>query len=237
MRALIFEKNEDVKKSMQDVLKELEFDFLIIDNEDNIAENLQTKKFCLLVLGADEENYINLVNGIKKEFFSLPIILHTNNQDNDFIASMLDVGVCHIILKPYVDNLFTQNFFKIITKVNLDGSERRKHVRVNVDPNDVPEISIKLVGADQGNILKGEIKNFSMGGFFCEIKEKAEGLTFINELSDVTIKFSDSQMKCSAIIIMRRDNLFACQFKSLSQEAKIVLGKYIFKRIISTENL
>jgi len=172
--------------------------------------------------------------------------IHFVDQKNDFkkvilskitdeysIRKLMELGIQLFISKKNSTSVIIEKLEQIIDKLDSKIPESRKHVRVTPDDSENPLV-VFYVGDTK---ITGKIANISMGGVLIQVDDAAKivGVTQDHEVSRIQLSLNNRKIIVNAIVVMKKQNLLALQYSSISETYKEVLSKYIFAKISKTE--
>lgn len=233
MKILMYETDSKIQDKVIPLLIEKGYEVEVIQKNDEILPKMSTNVYTLFIYSGDDIKLADTVQSIKSNssIASIPVILYTSNYDPDFIAKMFSVGICGMILKPFTEISFIKGFGNCIKNVKIDGTEKRKHIRI--EPKDVEKTQISFRGIEN-KLFEGVMKNISMGGVFCEIKGDVPSIPLRSIVKRMRIIVEEYRFSIdSAELVSQNKNSLAFQYKEISNLTKQSMGKYIYKNMSS----
>ncbi len=174
---------------------------------------------------------VELIKELKQnpKTMDIKIIVHTIQSNREAVIKMLEMGIIGYLLKPYNETETYDKLNKIFNR--LEGGEKRKHIRITPDPEDLLRVYFRITGYP--HLISGKIVNLSMGGLALELYSPVEQqlLTVNTHISSIHFTLGSKQISPSGVAVMRKDKHLALQFNAINQNDSMVLAKYIFTRI------
>lgn len=176
----------------------------------------------------------DLLQGLRasEELRGLKVIVHTVQSSRELVVRMMELGVAGYLLKPYQEKEAYAKLRAALERCQVQN-ERRRHIRVKPDPEELLRLHFKLPG--QPNLISGKIIDISVGGVAVELLNPPEpgALQPGAQIPAIQFTLSRKQFSPPGKVVLFREKLLALRFDYLNIEEKTTLARYVFKRIAS----
>jgi two-component system chemotaxis response regulator CheY len=158
------------------------------------------------------------------------IIVQSVQSSRELVVRMMEHGVAGFLLKPYQDKELYEKLKKVLERCQLTN-ERRRHIRVKPDPDELLRLHFKLPG-NQG-LISGKIIDISVGGVAIELFNPPEpGLLKPGvQIPGLQFTLDRKQFAPPGKVVLVREKLLALRFDYLTVAEKTSLARFVFKRI------
>ncbi|MBN1799160.1 MAG: response regulator [Spirochaetales bacterium] len=235
MNSLVVESSPKIRDSLCYMLLSLGIKGIPCGNKDQALEavsNLNEDVFSAIIdIDNKEAEGVELIKELKQnpKTIDIKIIVHTIQSNKEAVIKMLEMGIIGYLLKPYNETETYDKLNKIFNR--LEGQEKRQHIRITPDPEDLLRVHFRITGYP--HLISGKIVNLSMGGMALELFSPVEHelLTADTQISSINFTLGSKQISPPGVAVMRKDKYLALKFNAMSQNHNMILAKYIFKRI------
>jgi c-di-GMP-binding flagellar brake protein YcgR len=119
----------------------------------------------------------------------------------------------------------------IFAGIGQSFREKREHIRVRPDPEELLRASVRLENQDR--IFGVRILDLSLGGAATELLTPAsiDEFTSGQRVADFTTALLGRDFHASGTILKRRERLLVVRFGELSDQDTVTLSRYIFSRM------
>jgi hypothetical protein len=157
-------------------------------------------------------------------------VIFTHISDNNYLNSFLEIGIAGIIYKTAKLQTMIKQFCFMLKSISFF---KRKYVRVKPAQQEValikmyiPEIKYNIIGI---------IRDISINGFAFKVKNQTLPDVINNKIiKNLNIILNDNNLIINGKINIR-NNLGIVVFHELSKEAKLIISKYVAKKIVSVK--
>jgi hypothetical protein len=212
------------------------FKFYTADNVFDLKKVLFSKGIKLIIVDITSEKnkddinvqFLKWISGVdqKNEFKKVVISRIT---DEYSIRRLMELGILAFISKKNQTSVILDKLEAVLEKVNSQISDARKHVRVTPDKSENPS-AVFYIGKEK---VIGTIINISMGGVLIQVKddEKLIPLSKDQEIPRVQLSLNNRKIIVNSTVVVKKKNLLALKYSSISETYKEGLSKYIFQKI------
>jgi len=160
----------------------------------------------------------------------LPVVVQTVQSNRDLVVRMMEYGVAGFLLKPYQDKEIQEKLGRVLARCQLPN-ERRRHIRVKPDPDELLRLHFKLPAGTA--MISGKIIDISVGGVAVELLNPPEPGLLKPGLQIPSIHFTLERRQLSppGKVVLVRERLLALHFDFLTVAEKTALARYVFRRI------
>lgn len=160
----------------------------------------------------------------------LQVIVQSVQSNRELVVKMVEYGVAGFLLKPYQDKEIYEKLRKVLERCQVPN-DRRRHIRVKPDPDELLRLHFKLPG--HPGLISGKIIDISVGGVAIELLNPPEpGLLKPGvQIPGIQFTLDRKQFAPPGKIVLFREKLLALHFDYLNVAEKTALAKYVFKRI------
>lgn len=237
MEWLIIEKSKAVAQALCHLLIPFGIQGILVDTPEEAKETWRNnKKISGAIVDIDNQTMdgLSLLKELKseKENSNLILIAHTASNEADLPVKMHNNGITGILTKPFEIKTVSNELQNILQKIQTGGSEKRKHIRICPDPEDMMRIFFQTHA--QGPLLSGKVINISMGGVAIELLQPLKKAGTIRSgalMYRFEIILGSHALKIPTLIALSKGKFIAFKFKQLNFQNKSVLARYIYKRI------
>ncbi len=209
---------------------------LCIHEKKEIAGKLKTKKYNVFLCSCTPltVDIIEIIRGIKQneELRFVKVILWAPPSSKDFFEEMIRIGIKGIILKPFVQEIFEKNIFKMLFQDNMN-IERRQSIRVEPDASD--RILIAIRSPSTHKTVVGKLKSISMDGMVIELTgDFTDEDLRINDVilnNNIKISINETDLSTNGIILTRKQNIVLIKFVDMQEYYKNVLSSFIYVKM------
>jgi two-component system chemotaxis response regulator CheY len=161
---------------------------------------------------------------------SLKVIVQSVQSNRELIVKMMEYGVAGYLLKPYQEKEAYAKLRTVLERCEVQN-ERRRHIRVKPDPDELLRLHFKLSG--ESSLISGKIVDISVGGVAVELLNPPEpGLLKPGlQIPGIQFTLSGKQFAPPGKVVLLREQLLALHFEFLTVAEKTALARYVFKRI------
>ncbi|MBN2738954.1 MAG: hypothetical protein JXR70_18380 [Spirochaetales bacterium] len=239
MKWLIIEKDKALGQALCHLLIPLGIFGIVTETPEKAKEIWQRGGFSGAII--DWDSHELQAEQLIGEFKSLPsegksvFIAHTASNTANHIVKIHNQGFSGIIEKPFDLQKISLALQSLVEKINANGSEKRNHLRIFPDPDDMMRVFFKT--SAKGPLLAGKVINISMGGMAMEILQplkKAGSLSKNTLLFKLEVIVDSHSLVIPSIITLNKGKFLAVKFKQLNFQNKGHLARYIYKRISKT---
>jgi DNA-binding response OmpR family regulator len=235
MIALVVESSSDIRNSLCYILLSLGIKGIPCATREEAvgaagaaSENI----FCAVI---DIDNKALGGPGLIQELKRIPaaanikIIVHTIQSNREAVLKMLNLGIIGYLLKPYRESETPAKLGKILQRI--EGQEKRSHIRVTPDPQDLLRVHFRVPGYP--HLVSGKITNLSMGGLAMELYSPVNppALDKDTHISSMQFTLLSKELSPSGTVMVRNNKYLAIGFSAINQKDSIVLAKYIYKKM------
>lgn len=200
---------------------------------DEAIEGFEINKFDFLLLDFDypEEKYLKILDFIKDnektgDTFIIGAAFKINQQ---MIKKLKPYNIISILIKPITNELISTKIDSIINKLK-DHFPERKHIRIQPDPNELLQASIRL---DNDRYLTAKILDVSIGGLALQLysENKAEELKLNKIIEHIIFDVENKKINVTAKIVKRVKKFIGLKFTRFDQDSEKYLKQYIMKKM------
>jgi DNA-binding response OmpR family regulator len=235
MSGLVVEGSPLVRESLCYVLLSFGVKALPVASRQEALAALQDQQdITLAVVDIDtkEVQGLELVQELceSERFRGLKVIVHSIRSSRELVVKMMEYGVAAYLLKPYNDKEIHAKLRKALERCQVQN-ERRRHIRVKPDPDELLRVHFKLTGLPA--LIAGKIVDISVGGLAMELLNPPEAgaLKPGTQIQSLQFTLGNKQFAPPGKVVLCRENLLALRFDYLNVEEKTTLARYVFKRI------
>ena len=160
----------------------------------------------------------------------LKVVVQSVQSSREMVVRMMEYGVVGFLLKPYQEKEAYAKLRTVLERCQVQN-DRRRHIRVRPDPDELLRLSFKLPG--QSSLISGKIVDISVGGVAVELLNPPEPGALKPGLQIPGIQFTlgGKQFAPPGKVVLLREQLLALHFEFLTVAEKTALARYVFKRI------
>jgi len=235
MKILIVEQSQDLAREFSYLLISYGVQGITVCNRLAALELLKTQddiKLGIIDVDNNEVEGLQLIEDIYiKEENGFRFIIHTVSLKDNLPEQLNNKNIIGIIQKPFEYGRVEAALKIIFSSINFPDIDKRTHIRITPDKNDLLRISFKIKG--YSHLICGKIVNLSLGGVAVELLNPVD----IDQLEQGTmIPILEFALNCRLITVggmisVKRGKLIAIRFGALNRDTRNSLAKYIFKRI------
>jgi two-component system chemotaxis response regulator CheY len=161
---------------------------------------------------------------------SLQVIVQSVQSSRELVVKMMEYGVAGFLLKPYQDKEIYEKLRKALERCQVPN-DRRRHIRVKPDPDELLRLHFKLPGSP--GLISGKIIDISVGGVAIELLNPPEPgqLKPGVQIPGIQFTLDRKQFAPPGKVVLFREKLLALHFDYLTVAEKTTLARYVFKRI------
>jgi CheY-like chemotaxis protein len=158
------------------------------------------------------------------------LVVQSVQSSRDLVVRMMDYGVAGFLLKPYQDKEIYEKLRKVLERCQVPN-DRRRHIRVKPDPDELLRLHFKLPG--NPSLISGKIIDLSVGGVALELLNPPEPGLLKPGVQIPAIQFSldRRQLAPPGKVVLLRERLLALHFDFLTVAERTALARYVFRRI------
>ena len=158
-------------------------------------------------------------------------VAYSYQSDRAFIEQMVELGVSCYLLKPFDQYKAKIKLQNLIKGMNQGISEKRQHIRVSPDPNELLRLHFRVSGF--ANLISGKVRNISMGGIAVELLTPVPQSVIHSGVTIPSINFSLSNKPLTPAtqVVLVKEKFVAMRFESLSSEERSLIARYIYRRM------
>jgi CheY-like chemotaxis protein len=178
-----------------------------------------------------EINGNDILASIRKKRKKSQIVLDTNQPSGEVNRDQAKQGIKGILPKTFSEENMNKCLGPIISRIEFPADEKRKHIRIKPDPNELLRISFKIL--DHQGLLSGKILNISMGGVAIELlnppRENVlkEGIFVYNV--QFTLNFKPVNLKGQVVLF--KENIAALRFLPYDGGSTRTIAEYILGKM------
>ncbi len=233
---LIYEPISQMQKPIVYTLINNGIKCLCLKEKKEIINKLRSKKYNVFIcsIAPGTKDTIDIIKEIKQieSLNFIKIILWSPPSSKEYFEEMIKLGIKGVILKPFVNETFENNLFKLLFQDNLKP-DRRQNIRV--EPGDDDRIIVAIRSSSTHKTIVGKLKSLSMNGLVLELTENIseDDLKENDEITNNNIKITinDNDISTNGLIHARIQNIVVIRFSEMQDYYKNMLSSYIYKRI------
>jgi len=160
----------------------------------------------------------------------LKVIAQSVQSSRELVVKMMEYGVAGFLVKPYLDKEIYDKLRRILERCQV-SNERRRHILVKPDPDELLRLHFKLPG--NPSLISGKIIDISVGGVAIELLNPPEAgaLRPGVQIPGIQFTLNHKQFAPPGKVVLFREKLLALHFDFLTVAEKTALARYVFKRI------
>ena len=160
----------------------------------------------------------------------LQLIVQSVQSSRELVVRVMECGVAGYLVKPYQDKELYEKLKKVLERCQVPN-ERRRHIRVKPDPEELLRLHFKL--PSKPGLISGKIIDISVGGVAIELLNPPEPGLLKPGVQIPALQFTleRRQFAPPGKIVLFREKLLALHFDYLTIAEKTSLARYVFKRI------
>lgn len=190
-------------------------------------------KFCIVDIDNKSTEGIRFIKEIRQDnqYKDLKIIVHTIQKLKHIQSKMTQLGVLGSLFKPFEQTKTSFQLKRILSKVYFPDTEKRHHIRVRPDPDDLVRVHFKL--KQYPHLIYAKILDISIAGMAVELL-KSPPKAFLKEgtyIPRLIFSLHYTQLNASGIIKLERGTLLVITFHHIGTRTKNTIARYIFKQI------
>ncbi len=233
MNILVVEHSEAEGKKLLYLLLSLGYRGFIVKSREDALPVIKEKDIAAIIIDVDNKDVegLKLIDDLRNnEKRHIPFIIHSINSKRDFVLKMVELGCIGYLLKPIDENKTLEKLKKILLKLE-NHDQQRKHIRIKPDPEEMLRLHFRVPGYSK--LIAGKILDLSMGGVATELFNPPQGNILRAGVKIPSIQFSLMAKSISAegVIVAVKENIVAMRFTELSNEDRMNLARYIYKKI------
>jgi len=216
------------------------FEIYEIDNIDKLNYLLGTKDVSFLYIdveqfGRDISKQLERIKESSKNK-GLRIIASTNERSIPDLQQFFDEYLAFWIPSSFNETKVIESIKHFFDKVGIKHTERRKHIRVDVENNE--NLKITFPSHTGGALADAKALNISLGGALFQVHDlkKVERLHVGSRIEGLQIVIEGKIIRTSAVVAYRQEFLMAVRFTDIKENFIRILGKYIFKKLSTSIN-
>ncbi|MBN1698271.1 MAG: PilZ domain-containing protein [Spirochaetales bacterium] len=158
-------------------------------------------------------------------------ILHSASSGEYLKENIVCPGIIGYISKPFhEENTFIQ-LKSILSKIIFKGDEKRNYLRVIPASDELLRTDFRL--KEYPGLLYGKIINLSMEGIAIALLKSVPPLPLKKgaRIIDLHLNLDFREMTIQGNIVEKRRDVIIIRFISLTEIEKIIIARYIFRRI------
>lgn len=209
----------------------------IFNTLEEAADNFGKKKYNILLLDFDFYDSLSLkfLEGLQEQKLMERIYLIGTGFDinQQMITRLQQFNLVGYLKKPVNEETIKDRLGRILDKCHFSYDEKRRHVRVTPDPEDMIQCTFNLPGS--GKHISAKVINLSLGGLAFELyqdiedKELAVGKPIRHLVFNAPIKEVDVEIE----VVKKTDTFVACKFLQFYNNTNEILARYIIRRLQS----
>jgi CheY-like chemotaxis protein len=160
----------------------------------------------------------------------LQVIVQSVLSNRELVVRVMEYGVSGYLVKPYQDKELYDKLKKVLERCQVPN-ERRRHIRVRPDPDELLRLHFKL--PSKPGMISGKIIDISVGGVAIELFNPPEPGLLKPGVQIPALQFTldRRQFAPPGKIVLFREKLLALHFDYLTIAEKTSLARYVFRRI------
>ncbi len=158
------------------------------------------------------------------------VIVQSVQSNRELVVRVMEYGVAGYLVKPYKDKELYEKLKKVLERCQVPN-ERRRHIRVRPDPDELLRLHFKL--SSKPGMISGKIIDISVGGVAIELLNPPEPGLLKPGVQIPALQFTldRRQFAPPGKVVLFREKLLALHFDYLTIAEKTSLARYVFKRI------
>ena len=158
------------------------------------------------------------------------VIVQSVQSNRELVVRVMEYGVSGYLVKPYQDKELYEKLKKVLERCHVPN-ERRRHIRVRPDPDELLRLNFKL--PSKPGMISGKIIDISVGGVAIELLNPPEPGLLKPGVQIPALQFTldRRQFAPPGKVVLFREKLLALHFDYLTIAEKTSLARYVFKRI------
>jgi two-component system chemotaxis response regulator CheY len=158
------------------------------------------------------------------------LIVQSVQSSRELVVRMMEYGVAGFLLKPYQDKEIYEKLRKAMERCQVPN-DRRRHIRVKPDPDELLRLHFRLPGA--AGLISGKIIDISVGGVAIELLNPPDPALLKpgTQIPGIQFTLDRKQFAPPGKVVLFREKLLALHFDYLNVAEKTALARYVFKRI------
>jgi DNA-binding response OmpR family regulator len=160
----------------------------------------------------------------------LQVIVQSVQTNRELVVRVMEYGVAGYLVKPYQDKELYEKLKKVLERCQVPN-DRRRHIRVKPDPDELLRLHFKL--PSKPGLISGKIIDISVGGVAIELLSPPEPDLLKPGVQIPSLQFTldRRQFAPPGKIVLFREKLLALHFDYLTVAEKTSLARYVFRRI------
>ena len=235
MVCLVVEGTPTVRESLCYVLLSLGFQALPAANRQEALDILKRQpdiSVAIVDLDSKEVQGEALLRDLRESGkpSGVKVIVQSVQSSRELVVKMMEYGVAGYLLKPYQDKEIYDKLRKVLERCQVPN-DRRRHIRVKPDPDELLRLHFKLPG--NPSLISGKIIDISVGGVAIELLNPPEAgaLRPGVQIPGIQFTLNHKQFAPPGKVVLFREKLLALHFDFLTVAEKTALARYVFKRI------
>ena len=172
MSCLILDKSPQIRESLSHLLLVLGIKGIPVGSrQEGLVVLDKDNEIDTAIVDVDNKDTegLELIQEIKnsEKTQRMTIIVHSAQSSREFVTKTMAMGIHGYLLKPFQEDKTFQRLKTILIDNPDLQSEKRQHIRVNPDPNELLRLHFRISGYDK--LVSGRIRNISMGGVALEL--------------------------------------------------------------------
>ncbi|MBN1411389.1 MAG: PilZ domain-containing protein [Spirochaetales bacterium] len=174
-----------------------------------------------------------LIKTIKSKIKNSQIVLHTNQSFDSISINTNDPAIKGMLPKTFSEDNLNRYLIPLMSRIEFPATEKRKHIRVRPDPNELLRISFRI--NNYQGLVHGKVLNLSMGGVAIELLKKPDNNVLVEQRYVYNIQFTLNfkPINLKGQIVLSKENIVALRFLPYGANLGRVMAEYILERIES----
>jgi CheY-like chemotaxis protein len=236
MDTIVLERTKNLGKDLSLLLLTFGMKGIPVCTREEALEALHTYstiRFCIVDIDNESTGGLQFIKEIRQDttYAGLKIIVHTIQKIQQIQSTMMQLGVVGSLLKPFEQGKTSYQLKRILPKIFFPGTEKRHHIRIRTDPDDLIRVHFKI--KNYPHLVYGKILDMSIAGMAVELL-KSPPRAFLAERTSVphlSFSLDYKPVNTSGIIKVVRGKILVIHFYRLGTGEKNIISRYIFRRI------
>jgi DNA-binding response OmpR family regulator len=236
MNVLIYEPISQIQKPIIYTFIKNGIKCLCLNDRKDIMTRLNSKKYYAFIFSCSPgaKEIIDIIRQIRQneDLNFIKLILWTAPAAKSFFEDMIKLGIIGIIIKPFVEESFEKNIFKLLFRDGVNP-DRRQTIRVEPDADDRIIVAIRTSTTHKTIVCK--LRSLSMDGMVVEMTgEFTEDDLKDNDAitnNNIKITIDENDISTNGFVFTRKQNIVVIKFSEMQEYYKNMLSSYIYRRL------
>jgi len=165
----------------------------------------------------------------KKE--EVPIIIVVSSKSNrGLVQQLIEKRVKSFLVKPFEEQVLLKRLIDIKQRFYYVDTDKKYY---RVTPGEESPLAIYLRSPHSSKLVKGKIKNISLGGASFQTSEEIlDGdIKENDDIEKILVKFPREEAEFGGKLLYKLDKLHAVSFRRYNNDNLRILSNYIFDRV------